>query len=256
MIYPSFPYFDYKIFGGNLSNIVTDKKLVINTINQYSFCVAENDKEFKDALLDSDILLPDGIGVVWSNFLINRIKVHKIAGADLHSYLLKKANRESGKCFYLGSSAEVLEKIKNKLSIEYPHIQFQSFSPPFKEQFTEADSEAMIKRVNEFAPDLLFVGMTAPKQEKWVSKYKQRINSKMICSIGAVFDFYAGTIQRPNEVMIGLGLEWFGRFLNQPEKMWKRYFLYGPVFLHKIVKYKFRCIMFKTLNMYGPTLVN
>jgi len=245
MIYPSFPYFEYKIFGGSLSSIVGDDQVVINTINQYSFCVAENDEEFKMALLDSDILLPDGIGVVWSNLFINRKKICKIAGADLHTFLLNKANLESGKCFYLGSSDEVLGKIKNKLSKEYPQIQFQSFSPPYKDDFTEADSEDMINRVNAFAPDLLFVGMTAPKQEKWVRRYKQRINSKMICSIGAVFDFYAGTIKRPNEVMIRLGLEWFGRFLSQPQRMWKRYFYYGPVFLYKTVKYKANCVLFK-----------
>lgn len=250
MIYPSFPYFDYKIFGGNLSLIVPDKQLVINTINQYSFCVAENDSDFKSALLGSDILLPDGIGVVWSNFFINRKIIQKIAGADLHSYLLTKINQESGKCFYLGSSDEVLKKIKERMLIEYPHIELEMYSPPFAIEFSEADSQNMIQKINLFSPDVLFVGMTAPKQEKWVFHNKTFLNVKIICSIGAVFDFYAGTIKRPNEIMIGLGLEWFGRFLKQPNRMWKRYFYFGPVFLHRTFIHKVNCLSYKVKNIY------
>lgn len=238
MNYPHVEYFDYKLFGGKLSNIYTERKQVINTINQYSFCIAEKDVAFKNALLASDILLPDGIGVVWSSSYINKNKIQKIAGADLHEFLLEKLNREHGKCFYLGSTDSTLEKIKQRINKEYPNITFSSFSPPYKNEFSVDESLEMVIRVNEFQPDVLFVGMTAPKQEKWVNEYRHSLDANLICSVGAVFDFYAGTVKRPNHIWIGLGLEWLGRFISEPKRMWKRYLYYGPVFLMKTVLQK------------------
>jgi N-acetylglucosaminyldiphosphoundecaprenol N-acetyl-beta-D-mannosaminyltransferase len=76
--------------------------------------------------------------------------------------------------------------------------------------------------------------MTAPKQEKWVFEHKKKLNAKVICSIGAVFDFYAGTVKRPNKIWRNLGLEWLGRLLREPKRMWKRYLYYGPIFLYYV----------------------
>ncbi|MDO9551489.1 WecB/TagA/CpsF family glycosyltransferase [Rhodonellum sp.] len=233
MNFQNTPYFDYKLFSGSLNNIFEQGQLVINTINQYSFCIAEEDVNFKRALVESDILLPDGIAVVWSNLILNRSKIKKIAGADIHDYLLENLNKKHGKCFYLGASVSTLDKIRNKINSEYPNISFESYSPPYKSEFSDEESEEMINQVNSFKPDVLFVGMTAPKQEKWVNKHKHLLDSTIICSIGAVFDFYAGTIQRPGKIWIMLGMEWFGRFVREPRRMWKRYFFYGPIFLIK-----------------------
>ncbi len=94
----------------------------------------------------------------------------------------------------------------------------------------------MVNAVNDFQPDVLFVGMTAPKQEKWVYKHKDRLDAKIICAIGAVFDFYAGTVDRPQQFWINLGLEWFIRLYKEPKRMWKRYLYYGPVFVFHILK--------------------
>jgi N-acetylglucosaminyldiphosphoundecaprenol N-acetyl-beta-D-mannosaminyltransferase len=247
-------YFGYKLFGGNLETIPTGNQIVINTINQYSFCIADKDKSFKKALLESDLLLPDGIAVVWSNYLLNNQKVRKISGADLHDFLLNKLNKEHGKCFYLGASDSTLGKIQKRLQKEYPNVQFSSFSPPYKSEFSKDDTLEMIEKINAFYPDVLFVGMTAPKQEKWVNENRGFINANVICSIGAVFDFYAGTIERPNKVFIGLGLEWFGRFLNEPRRMWKRYFYFGPVFLYWIFMEKMKLALTQKVNNYEESL--
>ena len=98
----------------------------------------------------------------------------------------------------------------------------------------------MINKVNNFNPDVLFVGMTAPKQEKWVYQNKERLNAKIICSIGAVSDFYAGTVQRVNKIWIDLHLEWFRRFLNEPVRLWQRNFISTPLFLLEILLYKLK----------------
>ncbi len=230
----------YQIFTGRLQDIDLSKKNVINTINQYSYCIAEEDPAFREALQKSDILLPDGIGITLAYRFLYGKTIKKIAGADLHYYLLNATNKVKGSCFYLGSSVKTLELIEQKLKIEYPDIRFGSYSPPFKPEFTDEENADMINAVNLFRPDVLFIGMTAPKQEKWVHQNKEYLTAKAIGSIGAVFDFYAGTVERPGKIWIRLGLEWFIRFLKEPKRMWKRYLYYGPVFIGFILKEKFK----------------
>ena len=228
----------YPLFNGSLMDLSFSDKIVVNTINQYSCCMAEKDSEFKTALMESDVLLPDGIGMVFASSLLDNVKIPKIAGADLHHHLLQKLNEEGGSCFYLGSSEDTLLKITKRIAIEYPNINVNSYSPPYKVAFDEQDSEKMIAAVNLHSPDVLFIGMTAPKQEKWIHTNKLLLNTKVIGSIGAVFDFYAGTINRPAKVWISLGLEWLGRLISEPKRMWKRYIYYGPVFTMLLLRKK------------------
>ncbi|MDN3599158.1 WecB/TagA/CpsF family glycosyltransferase [Mucilaginibacter myungsuensis] len=192
--------------------------------------MASLDEGFKRALQHSDILLPDGVGVTLSAQLIYGKKIKKIAGADIHQKLLELLQQHGGRCFYLGASNETLSKIKNKINSNYSAIQFSSYSPPFKPHFSDNDNNTILEQVNSFKPHVLFVGMTAPKQEKWAAEHRLMLDANIICSIGAVFDFYAGTVDRPKDVWIKLGLEWFVRFLKEPKRMWKRYFYYGPLF--------------------------
>ncbi|TWJ04626.1 N-acetylglucosaminyldiphosphoundecaprenol N-acetyl-beta-D-mannosaminyltransferase [Mucilaginibacter frigoritolerans] len=226
----------YNIFVDDLSVIPLDKKIVLNTINQYSYCIAEKDGEFRDALAQSDILLPDGVGIVLAVKLFTGIKIKKIAGATAHKHLLSELNKKSGRCFYLGSSLNTLNKIEERLATEHPNITAKFYSPPYKPKFNEKDNELILDIINSFKPDVLFVGMTAPKQEKWAYEFKNKLDVNVICSIGAVFDFYAGTVKRPRKFWIRLGLEWFIRLLKEPKRMSKRYLRYGPFFIYMILK--------------------
>lgn len=229
---------DYSILTSRLDDIDLNKKCVINTVNQYSFIIAENDIEFKSALSQSDVLLPDGVGIVAAVKLLTGNFIKKIAGEDLHNHLLKKLNATGGSCFYLGSTDETLNLIKLRLNTEFPNIKTGFYSPPFKQSFSDQDNNLIIDAVNTFKPNVLFVGMTAPKQEKWTHQFKQALNVTTICSIGAVFDFYAGTVNRPSKFWQSLGLEWLVRLLKEPRRMFKRYIYYGPAFVLVIIKQK------------------
>lgn len=235
-------YAGYNLFTESLNDLPLLPKIVVNTINQYSFCLAEIETEFKEALMESDVLLPDGVGIVAAVRLQTGQKIKKISGSNFHYYFLNKLNKEYGSCFYLGSSEKTLKKIKEKLALEYPNIKVSTYSPPFKANFSDSDNAKMIAEVNKFKPDVLFIGMTAPKQEKWAIKHKKQLDTKVIGSIGAVFDFYAGTMNRPSNFWVDLGFEWFGRLLNEPKRMWKRYLYYGPIFLYSIIKYKIKSV--------------
>ena len=227
----------YKIFGSDLNSIDFSKKRVINTLNPHSYCLARKDSQFREALLSSDIILPDGVGIVWAEKILNSVKLKKIAGYDLYLFLMRRINKECGSVFFLGASEETLKKIKNRVFQEYPNISFGSFSPPYRDTFSCDESEKMCNEVNKANPDVLFVGMTAPKQEKWIYSFQKQLNAKTICSIGAVFDFYAGTVNRAPKIMINLGLEWVYRSMTSKRLFWRN-FLSNPRFIFHVLKSK------------------
>lgn len=233
------PLIDYSVFNGNLNQIAFTRKTLINTINQYSFCVAEQDSVFKKALIGSDILLSDGMAVVTAVRLLTGQKIEKIAGADVHLHLLQELEQKRGSCFYLGSSETTLLKIKERMAVEFPNVRVGTYSPAYRAEFLHDKKSKKVEAINAFQPDVLFVGMTAPKQEKWAYSHKDYLDTKIICCIGAVFDFYAGTVERPSSFWIDLKLEWFARLLKEPKRMWKRYLYYGPIFVGMILREKF-----------------
>jgi N-acetylglucosaminyldiphosphoundecaprenol N-acetyl-beta-D-mannosaminyltransferase len=231
---------DYKVLASDVETIKFDKasKVVINTINAHSFMVAKKDYSFKKALIKSDILLPDGEGIVLMAKYLKKRKVKKIAGADIHDYLLGISQKEQLRCFYIGSSQNTLNLMEKKLNSLYNHVAFGFFSPPFKQEFSSDDDKVMIEKINTFKPNILFVGMTAPKQEKWVFDNKDKINANVICSIGAVFDFIAETKKRAPQWVIDIKMEWFYRSLTA-WRLTKRYLYSTPLFLFEILKLKY-----------------
>lgn len=228
--------FGFNVFNQTLDSIPINDKLVINTLNAHSYQVAKEDTVFKNALLESDILIPDGESIVFAAKILRGKKIRKIAGYDLFIYFLNVLNNNSGSCFFLGSTNSTLELIRKRIAKEFPKIKVCYFSPPFKDEFSKSENQEMITEINNFNPDVLFVGMTAPKQEKWVFKNKKNISSNQICCVGAVFDFYSETIKRPPNIIVKLKLEWLGRLLSNPKRMWRRYLLSTPVFFIDVFK--------------------
>ena len=230
---------NYEVFTNNLEDLDLSKRQVINTINPHSYVTAKEDKPFFEALHDSDLLIPDGSGIVIAAKQINKENIKKIAGADLHKFLLEEMNKKSGKVFYMGAAQKTLDKIYEKIKIEYPNIIVESYSPPFKPEFSDEENEEIINKINTFTPDVLFIGMTAPKQEKWLHKHKEKLDFTISSCIGAVFDFYAGTVERPSDIWLKLNLEWLGRLLKEPKRMWRRNFVSTPLFLLDMFLFKF-----------------
>lgn len=230
---------EFKLFNGPLQGISSSKKL-ITTLNAHSFNTVKKDSAFREALQASDLLLPDGISVVLAARLLQGQKIKKIAGNDLFRYEMQRVHTEGGKCFFLGSSEATLHLIQERAKREFPGLQVYSYSPPYKPEFSEEENQAMIDAVNNVQPDVLFVGMTAPKQEKWAFKHFEQLKACHVCCIGAVFDFYAGTVQRAPAWMINAGMEWFYRLIREPKRMWRRYLIGNTLFVSEILKEKFR----------------
>lgn len=213
-------------------------KLLINTINAFSYDNARKDVLFSEALQKGDVLIPDGISIVKACRFLNAKSQPKerIAGWDLFVYEMEKLNRVGGKVMFLGSSDAVLNLIRRRVAEKYPKIEVDTYSPPYKPEFSDEDNEAMISAINHSNPDLLWIGMTAPKQEKWAYTHLNRLDVHChIGTIGAVFDFFAGTVKRAPERWQRVGLEWLYRLLSEPRRMWRRYFIGNAKFIYYIM---------------------
>ncbi|MEP7277989.1 MAG: WecB/TagA/CpsF family glycosyltransferase [Bacteroidota bacterium] len=208
----------YEVFTSSLPDIPdTVDKVLLNTFSPNTYGLATKDPYLQEALKNTDLLVLDGMGVAIGSLLIHGKNIKKIAGQDCFDYFMDKANKNGWKVFFLGSSVATLEKIISRAASEYPHAVVGCYSPPFKPQFNEAENANMIAQVNSFEPDVLFVGMTAPKQEKWAYEHKDLVNARVISTIGNVFDWYAGNSSRPAKIWIKLRLEWFVRIFHRPE---------------------------------------
>lgn len=228
----------FSVYSGTLDEIPWDHvPVIVNTINAYSYVVTKKDSLFRKALMTSDVLVPDGFPVVIAARIRGDRRMRKIAGADILFYLLKMLEKQNGTCFFLGSEEETLRRIEERLSKEYPSVKAAFFSPPFRKEFSETENKEMVRRINSFQPDVLFVGMTAPKQEKWVLANKPAIHPCIVCSIGAAFDYFAGTLPRPSRFWIKIGMEWFVRLVKEPGRLWRRYLVHSPVFFFDLFKY-------------------
>lgn len=213
-------------------------KLLINTINAFSYDNARKDVLFSEALQKGDVLIPDGISIVKACRFLNAKSQPKerIAGWDLFVYEMEKLNRVGGKVMFLGSSDAVLNLIRHRVAEKYPKIEVDTYSPPYKPEFSDEENEAMISAINHSNPDLLWIGMTAPKQEKWAYTHLDRLDVHChIGTIGAVFDFFAGTVKRAPERWQRAGLEWLYRLLSEPRRMWRRYFIGNAKFIYYIM---------------------
>ncbi len=222
----------------NLNQINFNHHRIINTLNPHSYLMSHSDKSFFEALKSSDVLLPDGIGVVWAKNILYKAKIKKIAGYDLFLHLMNDLNNKKGSCFFLGASDNTLKMITKRASKEFPNVTVHSYSPPYKNNFTNEENVKICSLINKVESDILFVGMTAPKQEKWVYNNNININAKLICSIGAVFDFYSGTVSRPSKFWIKYGLEWLPRFLHEPIRLAKRNLISTPQFILQVLYMK------------------
>lgn len=223
----------------DLSNLPKGK-LLINTINAHSYNVAQKDNSFAKALLKGDVLIPDGESIVIFSKWFWGKRMQRIAGADLFEYEMALLNHKGGKCFFMGSSEKILDLIKLVCMKKYPQIIVETYSPPFKSEFSGEENKAIIKAINDANPDLLWIGMTAPKQEKWTYFHWNELNIHCHCgTIGAVFDFYAGTVKRAPRVWQHAGLEWLYRLLKEPRRMWRRYLIGNCKFIYYIFREKF-----------------
>lgn len=209
----------FNVFSDHLTKIKINQLTckVINTISPNSYGISTRDIEFEKALKYSDYLVLDGVYFALASIILRGKNIKKNQGPDVFYHFFKLLDKTNGKAFFLGSSNNTLQKIKLRARVEYPNISIDTFSPPFKSTFSDDENALMIERINRFQPDILFVGMTCPKQEKWAINNRHQLKAGLAICIGNVFDWYAGTQKPIHPFWFRVRLGWLIRIILRPE---------------------------------------
>ena len=197
---------------------------------------AYKSQSFRYILNQSDLFVPDGISLVWLAQLKGVDISQRVSGADLMQQFLKMAEKESFSNYFYGDTDETLKDLKNKLSKIYPTLKVSGFfSPPFR-NLTEKETEETIRMINGAKPDVLWVGLGLPKQEKWIFTNKEKLNVPVIVGVGAAFKFLSGKVKRAPDFIGNAGFEWLWRLAREPKTVWKRVIIDGPIFIWLVFK--------------------
>jgi N-acetylglucosaminyldiphosphoundecaprenol N-acetyl-beta-D-mannosaminyltransferase len=202
-------------------------------MNPHSYAESLRNPSFHAALKEADWLVPDGAGMLLASRLLGGALRERVTGSDVFFGVNEAlAHSGGGSVFFLGSTEETLACIRKRMAEDYPTVRVAgTLSPPFKPEYTPQELDSMIQAINEAAPDVLWVGMTAPKQELWIHFNRDRLRVKFAAAIGAVFDFYTGRVKRSHPFFQRFGLEWLPRLIQEPRRLWRRTFVSAPVFL-------------------------
>jgi N-acetylglucosaminyldiphosphoundecaprenol N-acetyl-beta-D-mannosaminyltransferase len=205
--------------------------IVFACANPHAVVTAHADPAFRSALNRASIVVADGIGITIMAKIAGVNVGKRITGTDYFFSLMNALEkRGGGRVFFFGSSQRVLDGIAERMAREFPGLTLAgALSPPFLAWSAEQNA-AMVASINAARPDVLWVGMTAPKQEKWVEENRHQVDAALIGSIGAVFDFYAGTHPRAPQWMCNIGIEWLYRLVREPRRMWRRNLVSAPKF--------------------------
>jgi N-acetylglucosaminyldiphosphoundecaprenol N-acetyl-beta-D-mannosaminyltransferase len=208
----------------------TGDRVLLACANPHSMVITKTDAQFHDALNSATHVVSDGFGCRVAALLTGRDFGPRITGSDYFEALMKKLNGRGGKVFFLGSSTDTLARIKVRCAQDYPNLDVRSHSPPFG-SWTDAEDARIVRLLRDAEPDILWIGLTAPKQEKWAAANKDNFRIPVIGCIGAVFDYYAQTVKRAPRWVCRAGLEWLYRLAGEPRRLWKRTLVSFPVFM-------------------------
>lgn len=248
---PTEPILGYAVYAGSLPALVED--IVAQTmrspqpagrwlacLNPHSYAEARQEPRFHAALSAAGWLIPDGVGIVLASRLLGGRIRRRVCGPDLFVELSAAMDRRGPfSALFIGSTEATLAALARRYADQHPNARrIATFSPPFRAEFTADDVAAMKAVIREHQPDLLWVGLTAPKQEILLAQFAADEPAfRFAAGIGAAFDFYVGNVRRAPAFFQRLGLEWLPRLLQQPRRLWRRTFVSAPLFLwHVLVR--------------------
>lgn len=232
-----------KIFGVRIDRVDMDeafnrflvllnreRSAVIYTPNTEMVMMAEKDREFKDVLNSADLVIPDGIGLIHASRIHNLGLRERVPGIELMDRILKYCNATRRSIFLFGGKPGVADMAAQKIMEKYPNIVLKGVENGY---FGLDDEERIINSINEAKPDVLFVALGAPKQEKWVAKYRKILNAHVTMGVGGSLDVYSGSVKRAPVIFQKLGIEWLHRLLKEPSRIGRMMAL--PKFMIKVL---------------------
>lgn len=219
--------------------IETNKKSYVVAINVDVVMKIEQDPYLKKIVDNADMVLVDGKPLVWISKMHGKPLKAKISGSDLVPLLCEVAAEKGYKIFIIGGKEGIAEQAKQKLETKHPNIKITgTYAPPFGFEKNDEELNKINHMISEAQPDLLIACFGCPKQEKWIYENIEKYNAKVSVCAGATVDFLAGNVKRAPRWMSEYGLEWFYRFLQEPKRMFKRYFVDDVKIIRLIKKYR------------------
>lgn len=241
---PRTPIFHTSIHTGRMSAFI-DTIISLGQAHQssYTCCVnvhmmveSRTDHQLAEALEQSDLNTPDGMPIATCIQQLNHIPQERIAGMDLVPLLLAEAERRGASVYFFGDTESVLAQLVDSVQEKHPSLRIAgSYSPPFR-VLSEEEENGIIDMINDAKPNIIFVALGCPKQEKWMLKHKGLIHGSML-GIGNAFRTFLGIEKRAPEWMQRFSLEWLYRFIQNPKRLWKRYFYSNSVFLFMLLSH-------------------
>jgi len=206
--------------------------------NAYLTVVANENRQVLDIINNAGFTVPDGMPLVWySKIFKNKLK-RRISGSDLFAAYCRKLEEEKMSCFFMGGeSREVVGTMIGNLKKKYANLEIKGFFvPPFVEKIEGSLKDEINKEINNKKPDVVWVGLSAPKQEIWIYDNLESLDIMMACGVGAVFNFYAGKVKRAPVWVQKIGMEWFYRILAEPKRLLKKYLVYNTKFMGLVIR--------------------
>jgi N-acetylglucosaminyldiphosphoundecaprenol N-acetyl-beta-D-mannosaminyltransferase len=205
-------------------------------VNAHSAEVANRDPEFMEAMQQAAVLVADGAGVTLASRIVGGRIRHRTTGPAVFTRLSKLLDAQGGRSvFYLGASTETLDRIAARHAVDFPGLRIAGLhAPPYQPRFTDDEIASVCRLINAARPDVVWVGLGAPKQEKWSRVASQFLEAPLIAPIGAMFAFYAGEQRMPPEWVLAAGFGWLHRLAQDPRRLWARN-LDTPRFLVNVI---------------------
>jgi len=221
-----------------INQLIEERKpAYVVTPNVHHINVLQKDKEFRKIYSRAALVLPDSRPLMWASRILRQPIRERVAGSDLLPLLCQNAAQKKYRLFFLGSAPGVAKKAAEILTQKYPGLIFAgTHSPSFGFENNEKENREIVDFIKQCRPDILFVGIGAPKQEKWIYRHLDELHIPVSMAVGASFDFIAGTEKRAPRWMQNIGLEWFFRFCQEPTRLWERYLFGNAVFIYLVFK--------------------
>jgi len=208
--------------------VATRRPLQIGVVNAAKLVNIQRDTELRADVLSSDLVLADGMAVVWASRLLGRGLPERVTGIDLMMGMLTRANAAGYRVYCLGATPEVLGGVLGRIKREYPGIAIAGSHHGY---FKESEEGAVAAHIEAARPDILLIAMTSPRKERFLSRWSRRLAVPVCHGVGGSFDVFAGYVQRAPERWQRMGLEWLYRIKQEPRRLWKRYFTTNSAFV-------------------------
>jgi N-acetylglucosaminyldiphosphoundecaprenol N-acetyl-beta-D-mannosaminyltransferase len=208
--------------------VTTRRPLQIGVVNAAKLVNMQRDEELRADVLSSDLVLADGMAVVWASRILGRPLPERVAGIDLMMGMLARANETGHRVYCLGATPEVLGGVLGRIKREYPGITIAGSHHGY---FKESDEATVAGLIEAARPDILLIAMTSPRKERFLSRWSRQLAVPVCHGVGGSFDVFAGYVQRAPDRWQRMGLEWLYRVKQEPRRLWKRYFTTNSAFV-------------------------